>query len=443
MDQAPVKIVQALGWYFPESLGGTEVYVATLSRAFAAAGHKVRVAAPDTVGGERTYAHDGTQVYRYPIPAHPTRDEAQGSRTVRGAHRFHEWLAGERPDVVHFHTFVTGLGLPELHAARACGAKTVVTTHSSSLGFLCARGTLMQWGDAPCDGIAIPSKCAACALDQRGLPRVFAQALGGVPAAVARAGAIVPGPLGSALGMSDFIRRNIARQHELLAAADRFVVLTEGGRQMLRANDFDNGKVVVNRLGVASLSDRVNGRRERAGPVTVGYLGRFDVIKGVDVFARAVALLERDVPIAIEFRGPVQSARERSVRDALAARLAGDDRVRFADAVSHDAVADVLRDYDVLCCPAICFEGGPTVALEAQAVGTPVVGSRIGGLAEIVRDGVDGRLVPANDAGALAAALREVARDPEHTIDLWRANAPTPRTMAQVASDYLRLYEAY
>jgi glycosyltransferase involved in cell wall biosynthesis len=110
--------------------------------------------------------------------------------------------------------------------------------------------------------------------------------------------------------------------------------------------------------------------------------------------------------------------------------------------VSHDAVADVLRGYDVLCCPAICFEGGPTVALEAQAVGTPVVGSRIGGLAEIVRDGVDGRLVPANDAHALAAALREAARDPEHTIDQWRANAPTPRTMAQVASDYLRLYEA-
>ena len=141
MGRTGLRIVQAIGWYFPEAFGGTEIYVAALCRAFKAAGHEVLVAAPDpATKHERTYFHDGTPVYRYPIPARPTRAEAQGGQTVRGAERFHRWLAAERPDIVHMHTFVTGMGLPELRAAKALGAKTVVTTHSSSLGFVCARG---------------------------------------------------------------------------------------------------------------------------------------------------------------------------------------------------------------------------------------------------------------------------------------------------------------
>jgi len=98
-----------------------------------------------------------------------------------------------------------------------------------------------------------------------------------------------------------------------------------------------------------------------------------------------------------------------------------------------------LAAYDVICCPALCFEGGPTVALEAAAVGVPVVGSRIGGLAEIVTDGVDGRLVPPGDAAALAEALTAIARDPA-MIDSWRAALARPRTMDEVAADYMAMY---
>lgn len=438
-----MKIVQAVGWYFPDSLGGTEVYVAELCRAFTAAGHTVTVAAPDpTTEGERVYRHDGTGVYRYPIPRQPTRSEAQGSAVVRGAERFHAWLAAERPDVVHLHTFVTGLGLAELRAAKACGAKTIVTTHSSSLGFLCTRGTLMQWGEWPCDGISTPAKCAACALDGRGLPRIAAHLFSRTPPAFARACAAIPGPVGTVLGMSDMIRRNLRRERELLATADRFVVLTEGARQLLAANNFGIGDVVVNRLGIAAPAEpRTEPAPRQSGvALKVGYLGRYDVIKGVEILARAIALLEPEVPIEFEFRGPAPSKQERAVRANLLRIVADDDRVRFADAVPHAEVADVLRTYDVLCCPSICFEGGPTVALEAQAVGTPIVGSAIGGLREIVDDGISGRLVPPNDPVALAGVLREIALNPAATVDKWRTGAPVPRTMREVADDYLRLY---
>jgi glycosyltransferase involved in cell wall biosynthesis len=82
------------------------------------------------------------------------------------------------------------------------------------------------------------------------------------------------------------------------------------------------------------------------------------------------------------------------------------------------------------------------VALEAMAVGTPVIGTRIGALAEIVEDGVNGRLVPPADWRALARALREVAAGAAEIIPRWRAALPPMRTMDDVVDDYVRLYAA-
>jgi glycosyltransferase involved in cell wall biosynthesis len=99
-----------------------------------------------------------------------------------------------------------------------------------------------------------------------------------------------------------------------------------------------------------------------------------------------------------------------------------------------------LADLDVLLCPSIWFENGPTIALEAMAAGTPVIGSRVGNLAEIVDDGVNGRLVTAGDVDALKNVLVEVASDPRATVDAWRRALVEPRTMDDIARDYLDLY---
>ena len=51
------------------------------------------------------------------IPAEPTRDEAYHRVPVRGAEQLYAWLAEERPDILHVHSFTTGVGLPEFRAA--------------------------------------------------------------------------------------------------------------------------------------------------------------------------------------------------------------------------------------------------------------------------------------------------------------------------------------
>jgi glycosyltransferase involved in cell wall biosynthesis len=175
--------------------------------------------------------------------------------------------------------------------------------------------------------------------------------------------------------------------------------------------------------------------------VRVGYLGRFESLKGVADLARAAASLPGDVAISVELRGPTSRAEPRCLEETRT-YVERDRRLRLAPPVAWTEVGEVLAGYDVLCCPSRCLEGGPTVAIEAHAVGTPVIGTRAGGLAELIADGVNGRLVEPGDWRALARVLAEVAHDPERSIDRWRAALPTVRTMDDVAADYLAVYAA-
>jgi glycosyltransferase involved in cell wall biosynthesis len=439
-----MKIVQALGWYHPDSLGGSEVYVAALCRRLKAAGHETLVVAPDAVGErERQYQHEDTRVFRYPIPPRPSRRESQGRGRVRGAERLDAWFRRERPDVVHVHSLVTGLGLAEIRAARAAGARVFFTSHTPSLGFICQRGSMMRWGRYLCDGVARPAKCAGCALEHRGLPSGLASVMGATPPGLSGVLGRLPGKPGTALGMPALIAWNQQRQRELMTLVERFVVLTNWALETAVANGAPRERLVLSPLGVEPAERAVKARREArptGRPVRVGYLGRFEPIKGVHDLVRAVVSVPPATPLSLTLTGPVLTAADRAVLGDLQRLAAGDPRVGFGPAVRPDEAPEVLAGYDVLCCPSRCVEGGPTVAMEAHAVGTPVVGTRLGGLAERVVDGVNGRLVPAGDWRALAAVLQAIAADPAGTVDRWRTALPPTRTMDEVAAEHLALY---
>ena len=438
-----MRILQAPGWYYPENLGGTEIYVSTLSQLLVAMGNDVVIAAPLAgISEPRTYSHDDLTVYRYPVPLKPTRDEAQGNVAARGSECFREWIAEVKPDVVHFHSIVTGLGLHEMRAAKKTGARVIMTSHASSLGYICQRGTLMRLGRFPCDGLTEIVKCTTCELQHRGLPPAFGQLIAREPIELSRFLGIMDNRVGTALGMPDLIARNRRSQRALFDIVDEFVVLTGSAAAIVLKNGAPSEKVSVNRLGIAELrltSKPAPEVKPTTQPVRFGYLGRFDVVKGVVELAQALRSLPSSASFFFEFRGPVSSDADRSILERVKSICASDARINFAPAIAPGEVTGILSGYDVLVCPSVCAEGGPTVAIEAHAAGTPVVGTRIGGLAELVDDGVNGSLVPPGDVDALARMLMSIIDSPE-TIDRWRRRLPPPRTMSNVAEDYAGLY---
>ena len=77
-----------------------------------------------------------------------------------------------------------------------------------------------------------------------------------------------------------------------------------------------------------------------------------------------------------------------------------------------------------------------------MAVGTPLIATRVGNLAELIEDGVNGRLVSAGDVPALSAAIREAATNPRATVDTWRRALGPVRSMDDIARDYMTMYAA-
>ena len=436
-----MRIALALGWYFPDSTGGTEMYVRALAHEYTKAGHDVAIAAP--LRGLPASAEtlvEGHRVFRYPVPASPTREEARAEVRARGAADLDRWLAAYRPDIFHVHSMVTGLGLDELAEARAIGSRLVYTNHLPSMGFVCARGTLMRWGQTPCDGVRQPAGCGACLLQQRGVPRRLARlAVAVEPRWMSRAAVGWPGPVATGMAMAALVEQNGDRQQRLYALVDRVVVLSQSAADVLRADGIDVRQLVVNRLGVAGEPTARTAKAPVGHPLTIGYVGRYDWAKGLAELARAISLVP-NAALRFSFRGPVHSETDARVVLDLQAQLATDPRVTFTAAVPAAQIPAVLAGLDVLCCPSVTYENGPTVALEALQAGTPVIGTRVGAFPENVQDGVEGCLIPPGDAAALARVFERLASDPS-VIDTWRAGIRPVRTMAQCAGDYLNLYQ--
>lgn len=148
-----------------------------------------------------------------------------------------------------------------------------------------------------------------------------------------------------------------------------------------------------------------------AGPRCIGSVRALEDIYGLDVLLRAAALLRPQMPdLRVRLVGD-GSARTRLA--ALADELGLAGNVDWRARVPSAMLPDELARMHVFAAPSRVPEAFGVALLEAEACGVPVIASAVGGLPEVVADGVSGRLVPPEDPPALAAALAAVLADEE------------------------------
>jgi len=141
------------------------------------------------------------------------------------------------------------------------------------------------------------------------------------------------------------------------------------------------------------------------GP-TLAFAGRLTAQKSLELALRAVAAVE-GVSLVVAGEGPELERLERARDD-----LALGDRVRFLGAQPRERVLELFHAADASILSS-SWENFPHAVVEALAVGTPVISTDTGGVAEVLRDGINGLLVPSGDVDALAAAIRRYVGDPE------------------------------
>jgi glycosyltransferase involved in cell wall biosynthesis len=133
------------------------------------------------------------------------------------------------------------------------------------------------------------------------------------------------------------------------------------------------------------------------------YCGRLQELKGVETLVRAAALAK--LPLTVVGAGP-EDIRLRKLSQHLAADI------RFSGRRTKDEVAEIVRSARAIVVPSECNENAPLALLEAYAAGRPVIGSRMAGIPELVREDETGILFPSGNVEALAAALRRFAELP-------------------------------
>ena len=154
------------------------------------------------------------------------------------------------------------------------------------------------------------------------------------------------------------------------------------------------------------------------------FVGRIQPHKGPDVLVRAVAEMLTHSPhlrakLALVIMGGASGSghAEPERLRAMAKFLGVDDVVHFMDPVLRSDLPDWYRAADLVCVPSYSESFG-LVALEAQACGTPVVATAVGGLRTAVSDGISGSLVDGHDPKAWASVINRLLFEPQRRIVL-------------------------
>jgi phosphatidylinositol alpha-mannosyltransferase len=209
------------------------------------------------------------------------------------------------------------------------------------------------------------------------------------------------------------VRRRIAASIAVSRAAAEFVARAVPGEVEIVPNGSDVERFAHPRASAEGLPE---GRR-------ILWAHRLDPQKGFPVAVRALARLGAeldDVHLIVAGAG-----RDRGALELLSDRDRG--RVVMLGVMPNDDLPPLYAAADVFVAPALGQESFGVVLVEAMAAGVPVVASDIPGYREVVRDGVDGLLVPPGDPGALAAAVRRVLEDPGLASALARAGRDRAR----------------
>lgn len=319
-------------------------------------------------------------------------------------------IGREKPDLVHAH----GLKEAAARAARRAGVPCVVTIHHG--GLVCPQGALLDWEERVCHRPVEQQVCTRCCLRGRWW--------GDVPLGVGRWLRRLPNIPFVTPAMTTPLA--VARKQEeianLVCDVTMFVAPSVAAQEALLRNGIPRERIAVVPHGIKPLAPAPSPQQIR-----FAYVGRISREKGLHVLVEAFCRFRGDAELHV-----IGEAHSKWDKRYLR-QIALPSRVVLHGHLTGNALLSAWAACTVTVLPSICMEVFGLVVQESFSLGRPVIVTDCGGPAEQVRDGVDGFIVPSNDAPALAAAMQRFADNP-------RQQVPPPRTMAEHVRALEKIY---
>jgi glycosyltransferase involved in cell wall biosynthesis len=306
-----------------------------------------------------------------------------------------DFLLAHRPDVVHVqHTHFIGLDLLGQIRRVLPDAAIVYTLHE----FLpiCHRDGQMvrSFSSELCDE-ASPRRCHEC------FPEISEQ--------------------------SFFLRERFVKAQ--FENVDRFIAPSRQLMEKYVSWGIEPERIEVEEYGRRAPAARARDPKDVEAPLNIGFFGQLSYFKGAKVMLEAMSLLDEDVDAHLWLHGAnleLQTPEFREEFEAMHEEIRG--RVTFRGPYDHDQLPSLMSDLHWVLVPSLWWENSPLVIQEAFFHRRPVICSDVGGMAEKVRDGVDGIHFRVGDSHSLARTIEDAAQSP----DLWKSlrdNIVEPHSM--------------
>ena len=442
MAKPPIKIIYTTHQFFPYFRAGTELLTYSLADAMQKKKHCVHIisgfpvrSAIDSQTAFNEYSYDNLKVYCYyhssfhPVGNQCVMEAEHNNRIVK--RWFKKLLLDLCPDIVHvFH--LKRLSASILEACRELGIPYVITV--TDFWLICPTTQLLLPNHQLCKG---PSKmmvnCAKHLTSLSANPLVYkiADKLPGVLIKsimylLSSQPKLRVGPFANMHSLS--LRAPYVLQQA--NNAKRIYVSNQFMRNMLIDHGILSKRIKTMPFGIQPLNFASHELKKVHDVLQVGFIGTLNHHKGAHIIIKAIRALPQFENIHLRVYGDRKQFPEYvSMLDNLTVR---DPRIEFKGTFPSDQIGKILRQFDVLVLPSLWYENTPLILLQAQAAKLPVIATNLGGMNEIVKNGLNGFLIEPGDYQKLASILESLILAPEQ-IPTLRQNIREPMFIDQYA----------
>ncbi len=447
-----MRILEIVHGFRPTAQGGAELYAEQHARTLAHDfGDELRIftreadlARPDYEVREE--ARDGLRITWVNNTFRAATSFEETYRNAAILDRFESLADAFQPDIAHIH-HLSCLSTDILESLGRRRVPTVFTLHDYWM--FCFRGQLLDAGLARCSGPTVGG-CSDCLRGHaargpklRSVARLVKAAASRLPGRAAEVMKRVGARATEHLAREDDLRRiarlRIAEMTRLCLLVDRYLAPSHRMKAQFERFGIPAERVLHSGYGIDHRP--YSGlRREPATKLRIGFVGSLMVSKGPAVLLEAFRGLPPESAMLELYGAFVPYHGDSSYRQILDSLL-DQPGVSSHGPTSPQAIPEILARLDVLVVPSIWEENSPIVIREGFLAGLPIVGSRVGGIPELVEHGRNGLLVPPGDARALRAALLRLIEEPGLLAAL-RAGLPAVRTIEDDVASTRSLYEA-
>ena len=437
-----MRVVIAVHHFPPDYTGGAELRALRTATGLQARSHDVCIVCVERIDARgncsltwRDEVYEGIPVRRlsFDLAAAPDPSRWEYENPWVGQH-LREYLARLGPDAVHL---ISGYLMSGSAPQAAIDLSIPVVVTLTDFWFLCPRIILMCSDRSLCTRPADPPACALCLRKEKRRYRLPDQLTGGW--------------VGKALvyywrGSNDQLLHALIERRKyllsLLERADAVISPSRFLKRLFESEGVSPRRFVLMRQGLDV--DRWVAAQPKATDtcLRVGYIGQIASHKGVDILVDAFCRLrtnEEQQRAQLVLYGDAEQFPRFTQR---LRKIIGDRKeILLAGRFDHGQIRRIHADLDLLVVPSLWYENSPNVILEAFACGTPVVVSRLGGMTELVSDGVNGLHFEAGNAKDLARVLQRFVDEPDLRANLQRGIEPV-KTVQQEMEELLEVYGA-